>query len=1158
MDANKGVTAVFAGGSGGVLGGGRKSALEAIRMDIREEVLPLDTVSPTGRLAMRLTGVEPVDVESIRAWAECEGNTINGGAWRPTTPGDDIDGWVIFTPDEPLPAGIVRMTVEAVTITGKAIGPISREFLVAAEGADNLYDRAPFLVEVTSTEPLPGILAAPVPPVYLMGPVGVFDEAVVVQVPVPEGIDPAELGVYYFSESALHRGWYPAERVSGWMLPGSLGVVEEEGQTYLRLEVNHSGVIQLGRSIPVNVGSALSFDMGAEGSYTRWILFTASVLGLAVILTGYWRKSRRHPDILVLLCILTLPLSITAFSAHAAPTVSNVSFVQQASGSGSTEVVITYDLSSPEGPCDITVSLSKDGGIDGYAHAAPSISGDIFDVTTGTGNQVVWDIAADHPNEDISNARLRVTACLVDVIYVNEFLCSNDTTLADEEGKFRDWIEIYNNSAQTFNLAGMTLTDDCEDPDKWVFPVDPLSVVPSGGYLIVFASGRDVVTTYHHTNFKLNRNDEPEELGKDNDMVFSAPANGTDGLYVAINRFLKYPLQETDYSLGLHVPALGRPDIDQGFCYFDEPTPGAINTVTGNVYSFLVNDIEFSHASGFYDTSAPDPAVLLSISTEVPGATIYYTTDGSEPSLAKTEYTGPIDITASTPIRASAFPAPGAPLPIPKSFINTATYLVDVPATQRGLPAISLVAEHGETFFNPNGINAVVGGNWNGSATFWVENIEFDMANAWNWESGAYNHMVESIDPTNPRDYERPTYAALIYPDAIKPSETAGFEVDCGIRIHGSAFHRERYQYSEDPADWNVPLGTDEDLGVVYGCYDKISFRLYFRGEYGPTRLEPEDQLFEDIRDNPADEKANSFNKIVLRGGQVDSVNPFYYDELARRLFIDMGGAAVRGRIVNLFINGRFYSYYNMVERPEEDFYQQWFQSDADWDVVQDPRTGNNGGLRDGTMDAINALYAAIGADLTDSGNYTAVTNLLDIDSFIDYLLLELYVANEDWPDTNWLTMRERPTTGVTPQTNGKIKFSVWDAEAAFRKDNLSRTALGYYFPFAWPWFFNKQGINDPSNDELAAMYMALKVNSDFCQRFSERAHYHFIYNVPGSGALSATNVIARDTELKNDMLTTAIAGDLITYVGDTWAPNRISTLITALSNETPHALWVE
>jgi formylglycine-generating enzyme required for sulfatase activity len=92
------------------------------------------------------------------------------------------------------------------------------------------------------------------------------------------------------------------------------------------------------------------------------------------------------------------------------PTVTNAAFVQQDNGAGGTEVVITYDLDAPNGPCDITVSLSKDGGADGFVHPVTSVTGDLVGVTTGTDHSITWEIAADYPDEDIPNAVLRVTA----------------------------------------------------------------------------------------------------------------------------------------------------------------------------------------------------------------------------------------------------------------------------------------------------------------------------------------------------------------------------------------------------------------------------------------------------------------------------------------------------------------------------------------------------------------------------------------------------------------------------------------------------------------------------------------------------------------------------------------------------------------------------
>ncbi|MFC1735879.1 formylglycine-generating enzyme family protein [Candidatus Hydrogenedentota bacterium] len=117
------------------------------------------------------------------------------------------------------------------------------------------------------------------------------------------------------------------------------------------------------------------------------------------------RRFRRATAAIFLLVLFATPIALAQ-----GPTVSNVAFVQQPNGAGGTEVVITYDLASPDGPSDINVSLSKDGGSDGFSNAVTSVTGDIAAVTTGTGRTITWDIAADYPEEDIANAQIRVFA----------------------------------------------------------------------------------------------------------------------------------------------------------------------------------------------------------------------------------------------------------------------------------------------------------------------------------------------------------------------------------------------------------------------------------------------------------------------------------------------------------------------------------------------------------------------------------------------------------------------------------------------------------------------------------------------------------------------------------------------------------------------------
>jgi formylglycine-generating enzyme required for sulfatase activity len=125
---------------------------------------------------------------------------------------------------------------------------------------------------------------------------------------------------------------------------------------------------------------------------------------IALFLAGLVVLLRRRGAVVLALLLFAAPSALAQ-----APTVSNVAFSQQATATG-TEVIITYDLDSPNGPSDITVSLSKDGGSDGFVFPVTSVTGDVTGVSSGTEHTITWDIAEDYPNEDIPNAQLRLTA----------------------------------------------------------------------------------------------------------------------------------------------------------------------------------------------------------------------------------------------------------------------------------------------------------------------------------------------------------------------------------------------------------------------------------------------------------------------------------------------------------------------------------------------------------------------------------------------------------------------------------------------------------------------------------------------------------------------------------------------------------------------------
>ena len=73
-------------------------------------------------------------------------------------------------------------------------------------------------------------------------------------------------------------------------------------------------------------------------------------------------------------------------------------------------------------------------------------------------------------------------------VFLNEVSPANTAALVDVEGDAPDWIEIFNAGPDTVQLSGWSLSDDPEEPQKWVFPSLPLK---SEAFLLVHASGKD-------------------------------------------------------------------------------------------------------------------------------------------------------------------------------------------------------------------------------------------------------------------------------------------------------------------------------------------------------------------------------------------------------------------------------------------------------------------------------------------------------------------------------------------------------------------------------------------------------------------------------------------------------------------------------------------
>jgi len=139
-------------------------------------------------------------------------------------------------------------------------------------------------------------------------------------------------------------------------------------------------------------------------------------------------------------------------------------------------------------------------------------------------------------------------------VSINEFMADNGFTVADPDGAYGDWIELFNLTPDDVPLGGYGLSDDPDRPRRHV--LDPALVLPGDGYLLLWADGQPAAGP-EHLVFSLDAAGEA--------LVLTGP--GGD-----VQEFLFYEPQVTDVSAA-RMPD-GEPD---SWLLDDTPTPGASN-----------------------------------------------------------------------------------------------------------------------------------------------------------------------------------------------------------------------------------------------------------------------------------------------------------------------------------------------------------------------------------------------------------------------------------------------------------------------------------------------------------------------------------------------------------------------------------------------------
>ena len=423
-----------------------------------------------------------------------------------------------------------------------------------------------------------------------------------------------------------------------------------------------------------------------------------------------------------------------------------------------------------------------------------------------------------------------------------------------------------------------------------------------------------------------------------------------------------------------------------------------------------VEDVQpaFSKAHGLMD----EP-FQLTIIPALEGSKIYYTLDGSVPTAKSPVYNGPLPVSGTTIIRALERAQDGH---ITK--VATASYIfedvLDLDSTPDGYPDMwgpyCQIEGRAKADYAMDPLMtkdpALRQKMLAGLRQIPIVSIVTDKGNFFNDSEdpetgGIYIHTGTPVGDGLGRGWDRPVSVELF--DGGKMDLT----VDCGIRLHGGHSRL---------AEKNP----------------KHAFRLKFKSEYGPSKLKYD--IF-------GDGGPKEFNTLTLRTffGNAwqhwDSGNrsraQYVRDLWHRCASASLGMPYSRGRHVHVFINGMYWGIYSLSERIDENFCKSHFGGKKDdYDVIKvDEEQGNSAVADAGSFAAYAELMAL------DCKDLVAVEQLLDVDEFIDFMILNQFAGNTDWDYHNWYAVFNRAGSG-----DGEgFRFMVWDSECIFQgvNDNI-------------------------------------------------------------------------------------------------------------------------
>lgn len=314
------------------------------------------------------------------------------------------------------------------------------------------------------------------------------------------------------------------------------------------------------------------------------------------------------------------------------------------------------------------------------------------------------------------------------------------------------------------------------------------------------------------------------------------------------------------------------------------------------------------------------------------------------------------------------------------------------------------------------------------------------------------------------------------------PYYGANFWLDKELPIH-----IEFFEATSIKPDFSLDAGF-KIFGNYSRSHDKKSVSIHFREDYGETRLNY--TLF------PEYPELTRFKSFILRNGGNSYGLDYIRDMLASSITKGLGVDYQKGRAAVVFYNGDYYGIHNIRERSNK----YYFETNYDIDPLNiDLLKAGNEVSAGSALGYIEMMDWIDKNGVVSQENYDYIASLIDIDNYLNYMHIEIFNDNRDWPGNNLKKWRTR-----TPVS--RWKWILYDQDFGWGYPYSSDKSNIFAFVTA------TSGPSWPNGPEHTLLLRKLLENESFKLAFINR------FSTLVATYFTEERLMARIDELMNDI----------------------------------------